>query len=77
MNDATGKWHRYYPDAFDLANNTVTEVKSTYTLGERFNVNRKLEAKKQATLAVGFNYRLMVMEQDGTCISDTTTYVNH
>jgi len=54
-----GTQHRYFPDCYDIVNNTMIEVKSTYTLTAEMD---KLLAKKNTTLASTFNFRLVVLQ---------------
>lgn len=62
----TGKTRTYFPDLWIPARNIVVEVKSLYTLGAPGTPERKVnEVKKQAVLAAGHKYRLLVFDAHG------------
>lgn len=64
---ADGRTHRYYPDFWIPDRNLVIEVKSEWTAG-KFNPEwkAKLAAKANAVKALGFEFRLLVMNPNGT-----------
>lgn len=61
-----GKVRRYHPDFWVPDKDIVVEVKSTWTLGVPGSVVREAtKAKKRAVEALGFKFKLLVMEESG------------
>jgi hypothetical protein len=66
-NDAKGKKHRYYCDFYIPHEDMVIEVKSTWTY-EKGKECEKLARQREATLADGHAYMMLVFTERGECI---------
>jgi hypothetical protein len=63
--DSTGKTHRYYSDIYIPCDNTVVEVKSTYTA--RLHAEKLKQCRASAEMA-GYNYDVLIYTEKGELI---------
>lgn len=70
--DEDEKQHRYFADFYIPMDNLVIEVKSTFTYS-RDDKQEKIKKTKEACLAAGYRYRLLMFDPKGKVLLDETS----
>jgi hypothetical protein len=68
--DEDGKEHYYFCDFYVDSQKLIIEVKSDYT--EKLNAD-KIQRTRKASNELGYDFRLIVLNNDGEWVEDTTT----